>query len=127
MAKTKSYVTLDGHGARRVSGTRVSIDSVVIGFQRGESAEEIQRNFPSLSLEQVYGTIAHYLAHREEVDTYLAQQRAQWNRSRVKAERKTSTAIGRLRKSLAEAKRSEGRPARKVLNEIAATVGVELE
>jgi hypothetical protein len=45
----------------------------------------------------------------------------------VKAERKTSTAIGRLRKSLAEAKRSEGRPARKVLNEIAATVGVELE
>jgi PHD/YefM family antitoxin component YafN of YafNO toxin-antitoxin module len=32
-----------------------------------------------------------------------------------------------LRKSLAEAKRGEGRPAREVLKEIAATVGVELE
>ena len=32
-----------------------------------------------------------------------------------------------LRKSLAEAKRGEGRPARKVLKEIAASVGVELE
>jgi PHD/YefM family antitoxin component YafN of YafNO toxin-antitoxin module len=32
-----------------------------------------------------------------------------------------------LRKSLAEAKRGEGRPARKVLKEIAATVGVELD
>ena len=32
-----------------------------------------------------------------------------------------------LRKSLAEAKRGEGRPARKVLKEIAASVGVELD
>jgi uncharacterized protein (DUF433 family) len=53
MAKGKTYVRVDSHGARRVAGTHISIDSVVIGFQRGESAEEIQRNFPSLSLEQV--------------------------------------------------------------------------
>jgi uncharacterized protein (DUF433 family) len=98
MPKTKSYVILDEHGVRRVSGTRISIDSVVIGFQKGESAEEIQRNFPSLSLEQVYGTIAHYLAHREDVDKYLAVQKTQWNRSRVKAERKPSATLERLRK-----------------------------
>ena len=98
MGKIKSYVTADSHGVRRVSGTPISIDSVVIGFQRGESAEEVQRNFPSLSLEQVYGTIAHYLAHRKHVDTYLAQQKAQWDRSRTKAQQKPSAVLGRVRK-----------------------------
>ena len=57
----------------RVAGTRISLDSVVIGFRQGESAEEIQRNFPALSLEQVYGTIAYYLGHRQEVEEYLRQ------------------------------------------------------
>ncbi len=94
----KSYVTADENGVRRVSGTPISIESVVIGFQKGESAEEIQRNFPSLSLEQVYGTIAHYLAHRDDVDTYLARQKSQWNQARAKTERKPSAALTRLRK-----------------------------
>ena len=54
-----------------LSGTRVSLDSVVIGFLAGDSAETIAQAFPVLSLEQVYGAIAFYLAHRDEVDRYL--------------------------------------------------------
>jgi uncharacterized protein (DUF433 family) len=63
-------------GGYMVSGTRVSLDSVVHAFVSGASAETIAQAFPVLNLEQVYGAITFYLAHREEVDRYLeAQQR----------------------------------------------------
>ena len=64
-------------GLYRVAGTRVSLDSIVYVFRSGQSAESIAQSFPVLTLEQVYGSIAFYLRHREEVDRYLeAQERA---------------------------------------------------
>jgi hypothetical protein len=54
-----------------VSGTRVSLDSVVYAFAAGQSAESIAQAFPVLTLEQVYGAITFYLAHKEEVEGYL--------------------------------------------------------
>jgi uncharacterized protein (DUF433 family) len=60
----------------RISGTRVSLDSIVHGFLAGQSAESIAQAFPVVSLEQVYGAIAFYLAHRNELDRYIdARQR----------------------------------------------------
>lgn len=67
-----SYVEQRDAGYR-VAGTRVSLDSVVYAFRSGESPESIAQSFPVLSLEQVYGAIAFYLAHREEVDASLAR------------------------------------------------------
>lgn len=60
-------------GAYRVAGTRVSLDSVVYAFRRGAAPESIQRSFPSLTLEQIYGAITFYLSHQEEVDQYLIE------------------------------------------------------
>lgn len=54
-------------------GTRISLDSVVHAFNNGESPETIAQNFPLLSLEQVYGAIAFYLANRELIDVYLKE------------------------------------------------------
>ena len=52
--------------------TRVSLDSVVVAFAQGLSPETIAGEcFPTLTLEQVYGAIAYYLAHRTEIDAYL--------------------------------------------------------
>jgi len=98
MDQGKTYVSVDDEGVRRVAGTRISLDSVVIGFQQGHSPEEIQRNFPALSLEQVYGTIAFYLAHRDEVEGYLRQQREGWDSARAESERTLNPAVERLRK-----------------------------
>lgn len=56
-----------------VAGTRVSLDSVIHAFRSGDSPESIAQSFPVLSLEQVYGAITFYLAHREEVDASLAR------------------------------------------------------
>jgi uncharacterized protein (DUF433 family) len=55
------------------AGSRVSLDSVVCEFLRGESPESIVQAFPSLSLEQVYGGLTFYLAHRSEIDARLKQ------------------------------------------------------
>ena len=67
---SKEYVTKIKE-AYRVSGTRVSLDSVVYAFLNGQSPESIVDSFPSLTLEQVYGAIAFYLANRTEIDDYL--------------------------------------------------------
>jgi uncharacterized protein (DUF433 family) len=58
-------------GAYVVTGTRVSLDSIVYAFLEGQSAETIAQAFPVLALEQVYGAITYYLAHRDDVDAYL--------------------------------------------------------
>jgi uncharacterized protein (DUF433 family) len=60
-------------------GSRVSLDSVVYQFLQGESPEAIVQAFPSLSLEQVYGGITFYLAHRAEIDAYLKRGEARFD------------------------------------------------
>jgi uncharacterized protein (DUF433 family) len=55
-----------------IAGTRVSLDSVVFAFLDGLSPETIASEcFPVLTLEQVFGAITYYLAHRAEIDEYL--------------------------------------------------------
>jgi uncharacterized protein (DUF433 family) len=60
-------------GGYYVAGTRVSLDSLVYAFRGGESPETIQQNFPSLTLEQVYGAIAFYLGHQAEIDANIRE------------------------------------------------------
>jgi len=71
----KSYVE-HRDGGYWVAGTRVSLDSLVYGFREGHTAESLAQSFPVLTLEQVYGAIAYYLANREVIDAYLHQQEA---------------------------------------------------
>ncbi len=60
-------------GALRIAGTRVGLDSVVAGFQEGESPEKIVQSFPTLTLAQVYGAIAYYLDNRKLIDDYFVE------------------------------------------------------
>ncbi len=69
-------------GTYWVSGTRVSLDSVVQAFWSGQTPESTAQSFPTLSLEQVYGAIAFYLAQRSEIDPYLARGRAELEAAR---------------------------------------------
>ena len=81
---TKEYVEKRDEGYW-VEGSRVSLDSIVYAFLDGQTAESTAQSFPTLSLEQVYGAIAFYLDHREEVDSYLAKTRADFEALRSKA------------------------------------------
>ncbi len=61
------------NGGFYVAGTRISLDSIAYSFKAGDSPETIRQNFSSLRLEQVYGAIAFYLAHEQEVDANIRE------------------------------------------------------
>jgi uncharacterized protein (DUF433 family) len=61
------------NGGYYVAGSRISLDSIVAGFNSGETAETIWQNFPALTLEQVYGAIAFYLSHRNAIDQNIRE------------------------------------------------------
>jgi uncharacterized protein (DUF433 family) len=60
------------NGGYYVAGKRISLDSVVYLYRDGASAEAIQDDFPTLSLEQIHGAIAFYLANKASVDESTA-------------------------------------------------------
>ena len=97
MARTEDYVRQDDAGVFRIAGTRVMLDSVVAGFREGHSPETIQQQYPSLSLEHVYGALAHYLSHADELHAYFAEQDEVWEHWRVKSQDLESPLIERLR------------------------------
>jgi hypothetical protein len=49
----------------------IEMDTVVIAFQQGASAESIVEHYDSLDLADVYAVISFYLRHRPEVDEYM--------------------------------------------------------
>lgn len=67
---TSEYIE-ERNGGYYVTGTRISLDSVVYSFERGNSPEAIQKEFPLLKLPQIYGAIAFYLDHQATVRSYL--------------------------------------------------------
>jgi uncharacterized protein (DUF433 family) len=78
----KAYVK-KVEGAYRIGDTRVSLDSLVYLFREGMSAESMVESYPALTLEQVHGALAFYLANQKEIDTYLAEgQRASESKHR---------------------------------------------
>src|SRR5262249_22097934 len=97
ISEEKTYVRADGNGALRVGGTRVMLDSVLAAFGQGHSPDTIRQQYPALSLEEVYGSIAHYLAHRDDVDAYLQRQDAVWKEWQAWCEEQPSPVVERLR------------------------------
>ena len=69
---TNEYVTRV-EDAYRVGGTRVSLDSVVYLYREGLSAESIVECYPILTLEEVHGALAFYLANQSQIDAYFAE------------------------------------------------------
>ncbi len=84
-AMAREYIE-DRDGNYYVAGTRISLDSIVHAFRRGESPETICQNFELLRLEEVYGAIAYYLANQADIDAYLIRQDEKWAVGRRKAE-----------------------------------------
>jgi uncharacterized protein (DUF433 family) len=97
MISSKTYVVEDSQGALRVGPLGVSLDSIVIAFLQGQSAETIQQLYPALSLEEVYGAIAFYLANQDEVDQYMDRQDQLWDQVRRRAAQDPSPVVQRLR------------------------------
>lgn len=101
----KDYVE-QRNGGYFIEGTRVSLDSVVHAFLRGESPEGIAESFPVLGLEQIFGALTFYAANREVVDRYLSEGRREFETLRHEAQRKNPALYAKL----AEARRRSQTP-----------------
>ena len=67
-------ITKDDSGMIRINGTRVTLQTLVYAFRRGDSAEQIVESYPVLRLADVYTVIGYYMNHRDEVDNYILEQ-----------------------------------------------------
>lgn len=74
-----SYIDQED-GAIRIAGTRVGLSSIVAGFREGESPDKIAKEFPTVTVAQVYGAIAYYLENTKLVDDFLAEVNGEFER-----------------------------------------------
>src|SRR5215469_16685789 len=91
----KDYIQ-QRNGGYFVVGTRVSLDSVVYAFLRGESPEGIAESFPVLDLERIFGALAFYMANREIVDDYLREGQCEFEALRQRAQRDNPALYSKL-------------------------------
>jgi uncharacterized protein (DUF433 family) len=96
---TRDYIE-KRDGGYWVTGTRISLDSVVYAFLRAAAPETIAQSFPVLGLEEVYGAITFYLANQTEIDKQLAANDEEFELLR----RQAREANGSLYRKLEEAR-----------------------
>ena len=87
----------DKDGAVRVGKTRVTLETVLNSFKRGDSPRDISDSFPTLQLADLYSVIGYYLRHTEEVEAFLRQSEAEAERIRQKIEAYQNSAEFRAR------------------------------
>ena len=97
----KTYVE-HREGVYRIVGTRVTLDSLVYAYWEGHNPETIAQAF-WLDYEHVYGAIAFYLAHQQEVDESIRQGEAEQNVLREQLHKRSPA----LHHKLATAKRAK--------------------
>ncbi len=61
-------------GDIRIAGSRVGLEAIIHEFKNGATAEQIQQDFPSVSLPDIYAVIAYYLDNKVELESYLRRQ-----------------------------------------------------
>ena len=101
---TREYVEMRNNGYY-IAGTRVSLDTVVSLYRDGASAEAIQDELPSLSLEQIHGAIAFYLGNRDSVDQNIADGERELSRSAPPLDQADPELYSRLQRARSELKR----------------------
>lgn len=92
------------NGTLYMRGTRVQFESIIRYWQQGQTPEDLHRAFPSVRLAAIFGALAFYLDHQDEMDVFLAASAAEWARLRAEAEAADPERYASLRKRFAEAR-----------------------
>lgn len=100
------------HGEYFVRETRVTVQSVITAWKRGDTPETIREQFPSLSLADVYSVISYYLDHQPALDAHFAETGAQYERERAADQAARPDFYAEMRRRVGEvrAQRSESAP-----------------
>lgn len=91
-----------------VGKSRVTAVTILINWQAGQTPEEIHEGFPSVPLADIYGTIAYYLEHQNEMDQYLRDTEELWRAQRAVSEAAHPEFYAKMRQRLAEARARMG-------------------
>ena len=67
---------VDEEGTIRVGDTRITLDVLLGDYRRGMTPKQIVDQLNSLTVADVYGALAYYHRHKDELDAYL-QYRAE--------------------------------------------------
>ena len=94
-------LSVDATGTVRVHGTRLTLDTVLGAYERGDTPDEIVEGFPSLSLADVHAIIAYYLRNREAVDAYIQEKETRGDELRKKIEARQGSQEGLRERLLA--------------------------
>ena len=70
-------LTFGDDGTIRIVNSRVTLDTIITEFKRGSTAEQIQEDFSSLTLREIYAVLAFYLEQTDFVEDYLKKQKAE--------------------------------------------------
>lgn len=90
-------IEMDDTGTARVAGTRLTLDTVVACYDRGESPQDIVNGFPPLGLGDLYAVLTYVERHRPAVDAYLkaGEEQAQRVRAMIEADQGTHEELRR--------------------------------
>ena len=81
--RVRARVVLDGVGVPVIAGANTKVVEVVSHLKAyGGTPEEIHRQLPHLSVEQVEAALAYYQAHQEEIEEDLKRRLAEVERLR---------------------------------------------
>ena len=67
-------------GRPRIAGRRLSVQQIAVLSQQGLSPQDIVQEYDALTLAQVHAALAYYHANTDEIETYLAEERAESDR-----------------------------------------------
>lgn len=67
-------------GRPRIAGRRVSVQAIAVLYKQGMSPEEIAEEFEFVTLAQIYAALAYYHANKDEIEAYLAEEEAEYDR-----------------------------------------------
>ncbi|NWF98854.1 MAG: DUF433 domain-containing protein [Nitrospirae bacterium] len=57
-----------GGGKPIIKGTRTRVSNIIAYYKLGYSPEELDREFPHLTLSKIYDALSYYYEHQNEID-----------------------------------------------------------
>ena len=82
----------------RIKGHRVGIESILRKYLAGRTAEDIARDYDTLSLVSIYASITYYLQNKDEVGAYLRRTEQLIAEQMARSDANPSPVVLRLRK-----------------------------
>ncbi len=70
-----AHIALSEQNVSMIAGTQIKVVEIALDhLAHGSDAREIHREYPHLSLGQIYSALAYYYDHQAEIDEDIAQR-----------------------------------------------------